>query len=98
MAADLNCCRSTQAPALVLAARSARILGAIDRLYGSTDRQRNVLAYLALRAGDGTGRAGKRSRRSATWDEHVWRTKALFDASRTGQVVGKTQPLRAAND
>ncbi len=97
MAADLNCCRSTQAPALSWP-RVRQGFSAIDRLYGSTNRQRNVLAYLALRAGDAQAAQEAFAQIGDDWDEHVWRTKALFDASRTGQVVGKTQPLRAAND
>jgi hypothetical protein len=97
IAAALNCCRSTQAPALSWP-RVRQGFSAIDRLYGSTNRQRNMVAYLALRAGDTETAREVFARIGDDWDEHVWRTKALFDASRTGHAIGKTQPLRAAND
>jgi hypothetical protein len=53
------------------------------------------MAYLALRAGDSETAQQLFARIGNDWDESVWRTKALFDASRTGQMVGTTRPLRA---
>jgi hypothetical protein len=55
------------------------------------------MAYLALRAGDTETAQQMFERIGNDWDENVWKTKALFDASRTGQAVGKARPLRADN-
>jgi hypothetical protein len=94
IAEALNCCRMTQAPALAWP-RVRQGFSALDQLYGSTNRQRNALAYLALRAGDTPTAQQIFTRIGDDWDESVWKTKALFDASRTGQTVGGTRPLRA---
>jgi len=53
-----------------------------------------VMAYLALRAGDTETAQQLFGRIGNNWDESVWRSKALFDASRTGQPVGGVKPLR----
>jgi hypothetical protein len=94
IASELNCCRRTQAPALSWP-RVRQGFAALDQLYGSTNHQRNVMAYLSLRAGDTETAQKLFARIRNDWDEDVWRSKALFDASRTGQPVSNTQPLRA---
>jgi len=96
IAAGLNCCRATQAPALSWP-RVQKGFSALDQLWGSTNYQRNVMAYLALRAGDTETAQQMFERIGNDWDENVWKTKALFDARRTGQAVGKARPLRADN-
>jgi hypothetical protein len=60
-----------------------------------TNHERNIMAYLALRVGDTQTAQQLFARIGNDWDQSVWRTKALFDASRTGQAVSGTQPLRA---
>lgn len=94
IAAEINCCRRTQAPALSWA-RVQKGFTALSQLYGATNHQRNVMAYLAVRAGDTETAQQLFGRIGNNWDESVWRSKALFDASRTGQPVGSVKPLRA---
>jgi hypothetical protein len=86
IAQELNCCRRTQALALSWP-RVRQGFSALDQLYGSTNRQRNVMAYLALRAGDTQTAQQVFARIGNDWDESVWKTKAKFDAGRTGQLI-----------
>jgi hypothetical protein len=94
IASVLNCCRGTQAPALTWT-RVKQGFSALDQLHGSTNYQRNAMAYMALRAGDAETAQQMFTRIGNDWEQSVWRSKAFFDASRTGKAVGNTQPLRA---
>jgi hypothetical protein len=87
IAAAINCCKKTQAPALSWA-RVQRGFAAVESLYGSTNHERNVMAYLALRSGDAATARQLFARIGSDWSESVWKTKAAFDAGRTGQAVG----------
>jgi len=87
IAAAINCCKRTQAPALSWP-RVQRGFAAVESLYGSTNRQRNVMAYLALRSGDVTSAQRLFARIGNDWNESVWKTKAAFDAGRLRQAVG----------
>jgi hypothetical protein len=49
----------------------------------------------ALRAGDAQTAQQMFARIGNDWEMDVWKTKALFDASRTGQKIGNTQSLPA---
>jgi hypothetical protein len=93
MAAALNCCRKTQAPALSWT-RVRQGFAALDQAYGSTNGQRNAMAYLALRAGDAETAQRMFARIGNDWVKRVWETKAVFDASRTGKPVGGAKPVR----
>jgi hypothetical protein len=84
IAAAINCCKRTQAPALSWP-RVQRGFAAVESLYGSTNHERNVMAYLALRSGDTATAQRLFARIGNDWSESVWKTKAAFDASRTGQ-------------
>ncbi len=97
IAATLNCCRKTEAPALSWP-RVRQGFAALEQLYGSTNHDRNAMACLALRAGDTKTAQQMFVRIGNDWDVSVWRSKALFDASRTGQAIGSTEPLRADGD
>jgi hypothetical protein len=81
-------------------ARVQRGFEAIDQLYGSTTRQRNEAAFLALRAADTTAAQALFARIGNDWSAAVWRSKARFDASRTGQPLGGVLPVgpATAND
>jgi hypothetical protein len=92
IAAHINCCRRTQAPALE-EARVQRGFTALDQLYGSTNRERNEAAFLAARAGDTAAAQALFARIGNDWAASVWGSKARFDASRTGQPVGGVQPV-----
>jgi hypothetical protein len=90
----LNCCGATKAPGM----RWARVrqgFEAVDQLYGSTSHLWNMMAFVALRAGDPQFAQQMFERIGNDWDVDVWRAKALFDASRTGKTMGSAQPLKA---
>ena len=93
IAAFINCCRRTQAPGFSWT-RVKQGFAALDRQFGTTNQQRNVMAWLALRAGDKETAQQMFARIGNDWNESVWRAKSLFDASRTGQPVGGVQPLK----
>jgi hypothetical protein len=86
IAAAINCCNRTQAPALSWP-RVQRGFVAIESLYGSTNHERNVMAYLALRSGDAATAQQLFARIGNDWSESVWKTKAAFDAGRAGKAV-----------
>jgi Domain of unknown function (DUF4034) len=86
IAAAINCCNRTQAPALSWP-RAQRGFAAIESLYRSTNHERNVMAYLALRNGDAAAAQQLFARIGNDWSESVWKTKAAFDAARMGKVV-----------
>jgi hypothetical protein len=89
IAAAINCCNRTQAPALSWR-RVQRGFAAVESLYRSTNHQRNVMAYLAVRDGDVATARQLFARIGNDWSEAVWKTKAAFDAARTGKAVGTT--------
>jgi hypothetical protein len=82
IAAAINCCNRTQASALSWA-RVLQGFAALESLYGSTNRERNVMAYLALRGGDAATAQQLFARIGNDWSESVWKTKAAFDAARS---------------
>jgi hypothetical protein len=84
IAAAINCCNRTQAPDLSWP-RVQRGFAAVETLYGSTNHERNVMAYLALRSGDAATAQQLFARIGNDWSESVWKTKGAFDAGRTGQ-------------
>jgi hypothetical protein len=92
IAAAVNCCKRSQAPDLSWP-RVQRGFAAIEQLYGSTSHQRNVMAYLALRAGDTATARAMFARIGDDWSQSVWRTKVLYDASRTGQAIAGVDPV-----
>jgi hypothetical protein len=85
IAAAINCCSRTQAPALSWP-RVQRGFAAIESLYRSTNHERNVMAYLAVRDGDTATAQQLFARIGNDWSQSVWKTKAAFDAARTGHA------------
>ena len=92
IAAAINCCKRTQAPALSWP-RVQRGFVAVESLYGSTNHERNVMAYLALSCGDAATAQQLFARIGNDWSESVWKTKAAFDAGRTGKAVGNSDQV-----
>ena len=92
IAAHTNCCNNVQAPAMD-EGRAQRGFAALDQLYGSTTREENEAAFLAVRAGDTAAAQALFARIGNDWSARVWRSKARFDASRTGQAVGNVLPV-----
>jgi hypothetical protein len=89
IAAAINCCKRTQAPALSWP-RVQQGFAAIESLYGSTNHERNVMAFLALRSGDDATAQQLFARIGNDWSESVWKSKAAFDAARTGKAAGNS--------
>jgi hypothetical protein len=89
---SINCCRRLQAPAMSWP-RVRQGFFALDRLYGTTNGQRNAMAFLALRAGDTQTAQQLFARIGNDWARGVWRSKVRFDASRTGQPIAGIQPV-----
>ena len=87
IAAAINCCKRTQAPALSWP-RVQRGFAAVESLYGSTNRERNVMAYLAVHSGDTATAQHLFARISNDWSESVWKTKAAFDTAHTHHRAG----------
>jgi hypothetical protein len=84
IAAAINCCKRTQAQALSWP-RVQRGFAAIESLYGSTNHQRNVMAFLAVRSGDSATAQQMFARIGNDWSESVWKSKAAFDTARTAK-------------
>jgi hypothetical protein len=86
IASAINCCNRTQAPMLSWP-RVQRGFAAIESLFQSTNHERNVMAFLAVRAGDAASAQQLFSRIGNDWSKAVWKTKAAFDAARTGTAA-----------
>jgi hypothetical protein len=84
IAAAINCCKRTQAPDLSWS-RVQQGFAAVESLYGATNRERNVMAYLAVHSGDAVTAQRLFARIGNDWSESVWKTKPAFDAARTGE-------------
>jgi Domain of unknown function (DUF4034) len=97
IAAALNCCKRAQASAMSWP-RVQRGFAALEQLYGSTNYQRNVMAFLALRAGDEQSAQQAFQRIGNNWNQNVWKSKERFDASRTGQTIAATKPITTVTD
>jgi Domain of unknown function (DUF4034) len=93
IAAGINCCRKTQAPALEWA-RVRQGYSALQRLYGANNFDRNAMAYLALKAGDTEAAQAAFAQIGDDWDASVWGGKPRFDASRLGHPLGQAQPVQ----
>ncbi len=93
IAAGINCCRKPQAAGLSWD-RVHRGYAALKQLYGTNNFERNAFAFLALRAGDVQTAQQAFARIGDDWDQSVWRSKARFDASRTGQAIAGVQPVQ----
>lgn len=83
IAAAINCCKRAQAPGLSWP-RVQRGFAALESLYGSTNYERNVMAYLAMGSGDAATARQLFTRIGNDWSATVWKSKAAFDAARTG--------------
>ncbi len=56
---------------------------ALEKLYGSTNRELNALAFMALRAGDTEFAQQLFARIGDDWDQNVWHTKERFETSKS---------------
>ena len=86
IASAINCCNRTQA--LMLSwPRVQRGFAATESLFHSTNHQRNVMAFLAVRNGDSATAQQLFGRIGNDWSKVVWKTKSAFDAARMGNAV-----------
>jgi hypothetical protein len=82
VALKLNCCEArAQAPAISWD-RVKRGFASLERLYGSTNYERNALAFMAVRQGDQEFARQLFVRIGDDWSERVWRRKERFDTSK----------------
>jgi hypothetical protein len=82
IALSMNCCKAkAQAPALSWD-RVKQGFAALEQLYGSTNFQRNALAFMAVRQGDGEFAQQLFARIGDNWNQRVWRNKPKFDRSK----------------
>ena len=93
IAAGVNCCQRTEAPAMVWE-RVRRGYFALERLYGTNLFERNAMAFLALKAGDTETAQAQFAKIGDDWDATVWIGKPRFDASRLGHALGRALPVQ----
>ncbi|MGO9494361.1 MAG: hypothetical protein ACLPZY_18875 [Terracidiphilus sp.] len=96
IASGINCCRRTQAPAMVWARVKQGYL-ALEQLYGTNHWEKHAFAFLALRAGDTETAQAAFAKIGNDWDANVWGGKPRFDASRLGHPLGQAQPVQPDN-
>jgi Domain of unknown function (DUF4034) len=83
IALHVNCCKGKpQAPDLSWD-RVKQGFAALEQLYGSTNHERNALAFLAVRNHDADFAQQLFTRIGDNWDENVWGTKERFDKSKS---------------
>jgi hypothetical protein len=93
IAAAVNCCRRIQAPEMSWPRIQAGF-AQIEKLYGATNRQRNVMAYLALGARDAAAARALFAQIGNDYDLYVWKSKSRFDTARAGiDLETESSPL-----
>jgi hypothetical protein len=81
IASDMNCCTAT--PDLSMSWQRTKLgFAALERLYSSTNEQRNKMAFLATREEDQEFAQEMFSRIGNDWSSAVWGLKEKFDAAK----------------
>ncbi len=80
IAQTLDCCGSRNMLPALPWERVKEGFSALEGLYGSTNYQRNVMAYLAVRNHDEEFANRMFTRIGDNWNETVWKTKANFNS------------------
>jgi len=81
IASAMNCCYSNDQ--LSLSWERVKLgFAALERLYGSTNEQRNRMAFMAVRQKDSEFAQQLFTRIGNDWSNAVWRTKERFDNAR----------------
>jgi hypothetical protein len=82
VAASLNCCKThPQAPGISWD-RVKQGFAALGQLYGSTNHQRNEIAFMAIHAGDHEFAQQLFARIGNNWNAKVWGSKDKFESSK----------------
>jgi hypothetical protein len=83
IALDVDCCRADPDMPGVSWDRVKQGFAALERLYGSTNRELNALAFMAVRQGDSEFAQQLFARIGDDWDQNVWRGKERFESSKS---------------
>jgi hypothetical protein len=101
LAASLNCCKTrAQAPAISWD-RVKQGYVALGQLYGSTNFERNELAFMAVREGDREFAQQLFARIGDNWNARVWGSKDKFESHKSSAGQSGAMPIslvRTARD
>lgn len=81
LALELNCCKGKRELQLSWD-QVKQGFAALEQLYGSTNREVNAAAYMAVRERDREFAQQLFTRIGDNWDESVWHTKEIFNRSK----------------
>jgi hypothetical protein len=82
VAMSLNCCGAQPQAPFISWDRVKKGFLELEQLYGSTNHQRNALAFVAFRQGDGEYARQLFARINDNWDKAVWLHKLKFDTAK----------------
>ena len=87
IALSLNCCKAQPQVPSISWERVKQGFASSKQLYGSTNYQRNAVAFMALRQGDREYAQQLFARIGDNWNERVWRSKDNFDRSKSSLTL-----------
>jgi Domain of unknown function (DUF4034) len=87
IALAVNCCKAKEQAPKLSWSRIKEGFAALDELYGSTNHERNAIAFMAVRQKDSEFAQQVFSRIGDNWDEDVWGSKAKFDKSKSSLTL-----------
>lgn len=91
VALSVNCCKSrAQAPAISWD-RVKQGFASLEQTYGSTNYERNALAFMAIRQGDREFAQQLFERIGDNWNERVWGSKDKFESSKASLSARATE-------
>lgn len=92
VALSLNCCKShPQAPDISWD-RVKQGFASLEQLYGSTNYQRNAMAFMAARQGDEDFAQQLFARIGDNWSERVWRSRNKFESAKASLSLNPAAP------
>jgi hypothetical protein len=83
IALDVDCCKADPDLPGISWDRVKQGFAALEKLYGSTNRELNALAFMAVRQGDSEFAQQLFARIGDDWDQNVWRGKERFESSKS---------------
>lgn len=86
VAMSLNCCKAEPQAPFISWDRVKKGFQALDQLYGSTNYQRNEIAFVAFRRKDGEYARQLFMRINDNWDRAVWLHKLKFDSAKAALI------------
>jgi hypothetical protein len=88
VALSLNCCRKQAEAPGISWDRVKEGFASLEQLYGSTNYERNALAFMALRQGDREFAQQLFARIGDNWNKRVWRSKDKFESGKASLNQG----------